>query len=152
MTNSKLPTIDTLYLIDSLYLNYGEQFLSRERCRYETTVVAALLAGSQIYCDTGSEAFQNSSDWDGALLLATNLDIFALVNEHWQMLVDIFEITQEEYPPMYYRIHQATRLEDGFCILHDQWIFKPDPSFCVHWNDISPTSFGIMADMLVSGA
>ena len=52
---------------------------------------------------------------------------------------------------MYYRIHQATRLEDGLCILHDQWIFKPDPSFCVHGNDISPTSFGITADLLLSG-
>ena len=53
---------------------------------------------------------------------------------------------------LYYRIHQATGLEDGQCILHDQWVFKPGLSYCAHGNDISPTSFGITADRLVSGA
>ena len=53
---------------------------------------------------------------------------------------------------LYYRIHQATRLEDGLYILHDQWIFDSDPSVCVHENDISPTSFGITADLLASGS
>lgn len=203
--------------MDSLYLDRGEKFLVRECCRRESTVVAALLGGSQIYRDSGSEHRQRSSDWDGVLLLATKLDIVALVNDHRQTLVEIFEITHEECPhfrvpdpssenwdnfdavrfvgftnagtrksvkilsreyfsgpktalnilsfkdkrvfegsllqaTLYYRIHQATRLEDGLYILHDQWIFKPDPSFCVHGNDISPTSFGITADLLASGA
>ena len=202
--------------MNPLYINHGKQFFLHERCRHDLNVVAALLGGSQIYRDSGSECPQNSSDWDGALVLATKLDIVALVNDHRQMLVDMFDITREECPhlrvpdpssekwdsfdavrfvgftsagirksvkilsrehclgpkmalnilsfkdkrvfegslpqaTMYYRIHQATRLEDGLCILHDQWIFKPDPSFCVHGNDISPTSFGITADLLVSG-
>ena len=203
--------------MDPLYLKRGEQFLLRDHYRYESTIVAALLGGSQIYRDSGSECPQRSSDWDGALVLATKLDITALVNEHRQTLMEMFAITREEYPclrvpdpsseiwdsfdavrfvgftsagtrksvkilsreyflgsktalnilsfkdkrifegslpqaTMYYRIHQATRLEDGLHILHDQWIFKPDPSFCIHGNDISPTSFGITADLLVSGA
>ena len=149
-------------------------------------------------------------------MLVRKLDIFILVNEHRQTLMEMFDIVREEYPrlcvpdpaserwdefdavrfvgftkagskksvkilsqeyfsgsktalnilsfkdrrvyerstsqaTMYYKIHQATRLEDGQCILHDQWIFKPDPSYCAHGNDISPTSFGITADLLVSG-
>ena len=203
--------------MDSFYENRGEQFFHRERCRSESAIVAALLGGSQIYHEPGSESPQRSSDWDGALLLATKLDIVALVNEHRQTLLEMFEITREECPhlrvpdpssenwdsfdavrfvgftrsgtrksvkilsweyfsgpktvlnilsfkdkrvfegsspqaSMYYRIHQATRLGDGLYILHDQWIFKPDPSICVHGSDISPISFGITADLLVSGA
>ena len=53
---------------------------------------------------------------------------------------------------MYYRIHQATRLEDGLYMFHDQWTFRPDPDVCIHGNDISPTSFGIIADLLASVA
>lgn len=198
--------------------DYGGQFLLRERCRNESTVIAALLGGSQIYRDSGSELPYNSSDWDGALLLERKLDIFALVNKNRQALVEMLEITREECPHlcvpdpsserwndfdavrfvgftkagvrksvklmsqesfsfsrptntlnilsfkdkrvfegstpqanMYYRVHQATRVDDGLLILHDQWIFKSDPSFCAHGSDISPTSFGITADLLVSG-
>ena len=203
--------------MNSFHLTRGEQFLRRECCRYESTIFAALLGGSQIYQEPGSEHPQRFSDWDGALLLATKLDIVALVNEHRQTLLEMFEITREECPHlrvpdpssenwdnfdavrfvgftnsgtrksikilsweyfqgpqtalnilsfkdkrvfegsspqaiMYYRIHQATRLEDGLYILHDQWIFKSDPSVCVHGNDISPTSFGNTADLLASGA
>ena len=203
--------------MDPLHPDDGEQFLLREPCRLEPTIVAALLGGSRIYHDPGSERPQHSSDWDGALLLARKLDIFVLVNEHRQALIEMFDIFQEECPRLrvpdpsserwddfdavrfvgftkagsrksvkilsqeyflgsktalnilsfkdkriferstsqetiYYRIHQATRLEDGLCILHDQWVFKPDPSFCAHGNDISPTSFGVTADLLVSGA
>ena len=35
--------------MDSLYLTRRKKFLRCERCRYEPTVVAALLGGSQIY-------------------------------------------------------------------------------------------------------
>ena len=205
------------YPMDTFYQDRGEQFLRRECCRYEPTIVAALLGGSQIYHNPGSDYPQRSSDWDGALLLATKLDIAALVNKHRQTLLGIFDIAQEECPhlrvpdpssenwdsfdavrfvgftksgtrksvkilswecfsapktalnilsfkdtrvfegslsqaTMNYRVHQATRLEDGLFILHDQWIFKPDPNVCVHGNDISPTSFGITADLLASGA
>ena len=76
----------------------GGQFLLRERCRRETTAVAALLGGSQIYRDPGSECPQHSSDWDGALLLARKLDIFALMNQHRQALMKMFDIIQEECP------------------------------------------------------
>ena len=40
--------------MDALYLDRGEGFLVRECCRRESTVVAALLGGSQIYRDSGS--------------------------------------------------------------------------------------------------
>lgn len=50
-----------------------------------------------------------------------------------------------------YHIHQATVLDDGLCILHDGWIFKSEPQFCHHGKDISPTSFGITTDLLISG-
>ena len=202
--------------MNPLHPDDGEQFLLRERCRHEPTIVAALLGGSQIYRDPGSERLPHSSDWDGALLLARKLEIYVLVNEHRQALIEMFDIVHEECPhlrvpdpsseiwddfdavrfvgftkagsrksvkimsqdyfsgsktalnilsfkdkrvfecstsqaTLYYRIHQATRLEDDLYILHDQWVFKSGPSFCAHGNDISPTSFGITADLLVSG-
>ena len=78
--------------------DHGQQFLLRERCGHESTAVAALLGGSRIYRDSGKKCPQHSSDWDGALLLATKLDIVALVNEHRQTLVEMFDITREECP------------------------------------------------------
>ena len=51
----------------------------------------------------------------------------------------------------YYRIHQASRPQDGLCILHDQWIFKAKSSYCTHNTDISRVKFGVTADLLVTG-
>lgn len=50
-----------------------------------------------------------------------------------------------------YRLHQATRLSNGPFILHDQLVFRADPQICVHDSDVSRTTFGVTADLLVTG-
>ena len=52
---------------------------------------------------------------------------------------------------IYHRVQQASRIEDGLCILHDQLIFKAGTSFCAHGNDASLALFGPTADLLMSG-
>lgn len=52
---------------------------------------------------------------------------------------------------IYHRVHQASRIEDGLCILHDQLIFKAETSLCAHGNDASLAVFGPTADLLMSG-
>lgn len=52
----------------------------------------------------------------------------------------------------YYRIQQATCLESDLCILHDQWIFQAQTSFCMHGNSNSRTAFGVTADLILTGA
>jgi hypothetical protein len=51
-----------------------------------------------------------------------------------------------------YRLHQVTRLSNGLNILHDQLIFRADPRICVHGSNVGRTSFGVTADLLVTGA
>ncbi|KAG8529859.1 uncharacterized protein KY384_005340 [Bacidia gigantensis] len=50
-----------------------------------------------------------------------------------------------------YLIHQVSRIEDGMCILHDQWIFKDDTKSCGHGSAKSLTVFGPTTDLLMSG-
>ena len=52
--------VHTLYLVDSYYLTRGERFLRRECCRYESTIVAALLGGNQTHRESGSQYPQRS--------------------------------------------------------------------------------------------
>ena len=52
----------------------------------------------------------------------------------------------------FYRIQQATCLESDLCILHDQWIFQAQTSFCMHGNFNSRTAFGVTADLILTGA
>ena len=52
---------------------------------------------------------------------------------------------------IYHRVHQASRIEDSLCILHDQLVFKAETSFCAHGNDASLALFGPTADLLMSG-
>ncbi|KAL8997558.1 MAG: hypothetical protein Q9169_003176 [Polycauliona sp. 2 TL-2023] len=56
-------------------------------------------------------------------------------------------------PPMTrtYRLQQATRLVDGFFILHDQWVYTAPLSGCVHGRDVNSAMFGVTADLLLSG-
>ena len=51
----------------------------------------------------------------------------------------------------FYRLQQASRLEDGLVILHDQWIYAAPATVCVHGEDASFAAFGVTADLLVSG-
>ncbi len=78
--------------------DHEERFLIRERCRRHSTIVAALLGGSQLYCGLENEETRQSSDWDGALIVAKKLDIFGLVNRNRQALMDMFDMTSEEDP------------------------------------------------------
>ncbi|MDI1486554.1 MAG: hypothetical protein OHK93_005785 [Ramalina farinacea] len=52
---------------------------------------------------------------------------------------------------IYHRVRQASRIEDGLCILHDQLIFKAETGFCAHGNDAGVAGFGPTADLLMSG-
>ena len=51
----------------------------------------------------------------------------------------------------FYRVQQASRLEDGLVILHDQWVYAAPATVCVHGEEASFTAFGVTADLLVSG-
>ena len=51
----------------------------------------------------------------------------------------------------FYRVQQASRLEDGLVILHDQWVYAAPATVCVHGGKASFTAFGVTADLLVSG-
>ena len=183
----------------------------------KVSLVAALLGGSQLYYASDSHDSRNISDWDGALFVAKKLDIVVLVNEYRQLLMDLLDVRNEEYPPLcvpgpsssqwdkfhavrfagftetgakksvkilskdyfmenethlnilsfkdrrvyesfalrnkfYYRIQQATCLENDLCILHDQWIFQAQNKVCVHGNINSRTAFGVTADLIMTGA
>ena len=52
---------------------------------------------------------------------------------------------------IYHRVHQASRIEDGLCILHDQLIFNAETTICAHGDDASLAVFGPTADLLMSG-
>ena len=52
----------------------------------------------------------------------------------------------------YYRIQQATYLKNDLCILHDQWIFQAQTSFCIHGRFNGRTAFGVTADLIMTGA
>ena len=51
----------------------------------------------------------------------------------------------------FYRVQQASRLEDGLAILHDQWVYAAPATVCVHGEEASFAAFGVTADLLVSG-
>ncbi|KAI4117343.1 MAG: hypothetical protein LQ338_007570 [Usnochroma carphineum] len=51
----------------------------------------------------------------------------------------------------FYRVQQATRLEDGLFILHDQLVHAAPATVCVHGQKASFAAFGVTADLLVSG-
>ena len=52
----------------------------------------------------------------------------------------------------FYLVQQASRLEDGLVILHDQWVYAAPAAVCVHGEEASFTALGVTADLLVSGA
>lgn len=178
---------------------------------------AALLGGSSVYLSAEVDSHQQSRDWDGALVVAKNIDILTLVNEHRRLLMTMLDIEREEHPSfqvpsptiarwndfdvvrfvgfmtagrkrsvkilsmeyfsnsntnalnvlsfkdkrifdsslrqgnIHHRIHQASRIEGGLCILHDQLIFKGKTCLCAHNNDASLSVFGPTADLLMSG-
>ena len=68
-----------------------------EKLADKVSLVAALLGGSQLYDGSKSNDARHKSDWDGALFAAKKLDIFVLVNEYRHLLMDLLEISQEEY-------------------------------------------------------
>jgi len=49
------------------------------------------------------------------------------------------------------RVQQATRLPSGLLILHDQLVYQSPPAACVHGHEMSFASFGVTADLIVSG-
>ncbi len=51
----------------------------------------------------------------------------------------------------FYHLQQASRLEDGLVILHDQWVYAAPATVCVHGEEASFAAFGVTADLLVSG-
>ena len=51
----------------------------------------------------------------------------------------------------FYRVQQASRLEDGLVIRHDQWIHATPATVCIHGEEVSFAAFGVTADLLVSG-
>ena len=51
----------------------------------------------------------------------------------------------------FYRLQQASRLEDGLVILHDQWVYAAPATVCIHGEEGSFAAFGVTADLLVSG-
>ena len=65
------------------------------------SLVAALLGRSQLYNASDSNEMRHMSDWDGALCVATKLDIVVLVNEYRHLLMDLLDLKHEEYPPLY---------------------------------------------------
>ena len=62
----------------------------------------------------------------------------------------VFEASR---PPdtRFYRLQQASRLEDGLVILHDQWIYAAPPTVCIHGEEAPFAAFGVTADLLISG-
>lgn len=192
------------------------QFVALEWPIREPDILGILLGGSVVYRHIWNGDLSGASDWDGAIFMATKLDIFELVNNNRQRLVNMFAIAQEECPTFYvpspsseawpdfdavrfvgytpfglrksikilsmeyfsgsrtslnilsfkdrrvferlssdgsrsYRVHQATRLEDGLHILHDQWVFRADPSYCAHGHELAHAAFGISTDLLMTG-
>ncbi|KAL8355785.1 hypothetical protein RB601_001201 [Gaeumannomyces tritici] len=49
------------------------------------------------------------------------------------------------------RVQQATRLPSGLLVLHDQLVYQSPPTACVHGHKSSSASFGVTADLIVSG-
>lgn len=43
----------------------------------------------------------------------------------------------------FYRLQQASRLEDGLVILHDQWIYAAPATVCIHGEETSFAAFGV---------
>lgn len=193
-----------------------ENFVVGKMFNQYPKMIAVLLGGSVVYRYANNGASLSAPDWDGALLMATKLDIFDLVNDNRQTLLDMFEISQEEWPELRmphpselswhdfdavrfvgythsgirksvkilsmeyfsesrnslnllsfkdcrifesysagnqmtrYRIHQATKLEDGLLIHHDQWLFSADPISCEHGLNVAHTTFGVTADLLMT--
>lgn len=67
----------------------------------EPDILGILLGGSVEYRHIWNGDLSGASDWDGAIFMATKLDIFELVNNNRQRLVNMFAIAQEECPAFY---------------------------------------------------
>lgn len=198
--------------VHARYYDTGRQFISLDHRPNVPNIIAVLLGGSSIY--RGRDECRGS-DWDGAIVVSTKLEIVRLVNEQRSSLMAMLGIVQEECPELrvpdesspdwdhfdciriagfdrlqtkrsvkilsldyfseprnslrvlsfkdkrifeayrppatrFYRVQQATRLEGGLFVLHDQWVYTA-PFTCVHEQDASFAAFGVTADLLVSG-
>ena len=202
--------------LPSVYHDVGRQFI-RLGCHVDFSAIkAVLLGGSSIYSAEDAREKRNGSDWDGAIIVSTQLAIFHLVNEQRQSLMEMLGIVREECPGLrvpepssarwnqfdavrfagfdqrenkrsvkilsldcfsnpkvsldilsfkdrrvfeayrppdtrFYRLQQASRLEDGLVILHDQWVYAAPATVCIHGEEASFAAFGVTADLLVSG-
>ena len=199
-----------------MYHDLGEEFISLHRHPNHPTIKAVLLGGSSIYSVGVGLDKRYGSDWDGAIVVATKLAIFHLVNEQRRSLMEMLGIVREECPELrvpdpsslrwdqfdavrfagfdrleikrsvkilsldyfskpnsflhilsfkdkrvfegfrppstrFYCVQQASRLENGLVILHDQWVYAAPASVCVHGEEASFAAFGVTADLLVSG-
>lgn len=202
--------------IHSRYCDTGRRFIRLDRRPPYPAVAAVLLGGSRIYSAGNRPDEEHASDWDGAIIVSTKLEILQLVNEQRPSLMGMLGIVKEECPALrvpdpssplwndfdcirvagfdrlgvkrsvkvlsldcfseprdslrilsfkdkrvfetfnppakrFYLVQQATRLEDGLFILHDQWIYTAPASTCVHGQNVPFTAFGVTADLLVSG-
>ena len=196
----------------SRYYNVGEQFIRHDLKANNPHILAILIGGSSIYSTVPA------TDWDGAIVVATKLEVASLVNDQRPYLTTMLGIVREECPTLrfpdrssplwdridavrfagfdernmkrsvkifslelfssssistsmrilsykekrifeasrppstkFFRIQQATRLEDGLFILDDQWVYVGDTTLCAHEKEKLYAAFGVTADMLVSG-
>ena len=83
-----------------------------------------------------------------------SLDYFSKPKAVFQILSFKDKRVFEAFRPpgtKFYLIQQASRLEDGLVILHDQWVYAAPATVCVHGEEASFAAFGVTADLLVSG-
>ncbi|KAI1769465.1 hypothetical protein GGR53DRAFT_524646 [Hypoxylon sp. FL1150] len=77
-----------------------ETFIRHEVLSRRPEIVAIFLGGSQLYNPQGD----NQRDWDGAIIVKTKHNIFTLVNDHRQDLMDLIGMETEECPTMEFQV------------------------------------------------
>ncbi|KAI4863312.1 hypothetical protein F4820DRAFT_471586 [Hypoxylon rubiginosum] len=86
-----------------------ETFVRDEVLSRRPEIMAIFLGGSQLYKeedDQGNNQLPRDTprDWDGAILVNTKHDIFTLVNDHRQDLMDLIGIETEECPRSLFQV------------------------------------------------
>ncbi|KAI6086140.1 hypothetical protein F4821DRAFT_270169 [Hypoxylon rubiginosum] len=77
-----------------------ETFIQHEVLARRPEIIAIFLGGSQLYNPQGD----NQRDWDGAIIVNTKHDIFTLVNDHRQDLMDLIGMETEECPTTEFQV------------------------------------------------
>lgn len=87
-------------LLCSRYYDVARQFFSLNLSPIYPNISAVLIGGSRIYSAKYGQDECCDSDWDGAIIVGTKLEILQLVNEQRSSLMAMLGIVREEFPEL----------------------------------------------------